>query len=166
MKISISKLSVFFVLFILGFTSCEETKDELEKEAEDTLYVKFINQSESEYTITGIQLLNMGVAGTHEEPDGDFGDNILEDQQVIVPGGYVFFTLDIPSLHYAYYRLTVDDGSGNQVFLHGQEGYAYSFDGTITHWGGDDRTVQVTVKWNDDYDYIYVQGWSDWVGID
>lgn len=147
---------------MFGFISCDDNNDS----EEDTLYVKFVNYSESEYTITGIQLLLMGEAGTYEEPNGAFGDNILDDGQVIAPGGNVFFTLDIPSLNYAYYRLTVNDGAGNQVFLHDQIDYQASYDGVIEHWGGDDRTVQVTIKWNNDFDYIYVQSWSNWVGID
>jgi hypothetical protein len=148
---------------MLGFISCDDDNKDSE---DDSLYVKFINDSDSEYTITGIQLLNMGVAGVEELPVGEFGDNILTDGQVIAPGEHLFFTLDIPNLNYAYYRLTVNDGAGNQVFLQDQVDYQASYDGVIEHWGGDDRTVQVTIKWNNEYDYIYVQSWSNWVGID
>lgn len=162
MKISITKLSLLLIFLSIGFISCE---DDSEKD-NDSLYVKFENSSESEYTITGIQLLLMGKAGNQDDPVGEFGDNILKDGKVIEPGGYEFFTLEIPNLQYAYYRLTVDDGAGNKILLHDQTGYENSFDGTITHWGGDDRTVKVAVKWNTMEDYIYIQSWSDWVGID
>ncbi len=74
--------------------------------------------------------------------------------------------MDIPNSNYAYYRLTVDNGSGRDVYLHDQLDYEKSFDGTITHWGGDDRTVELIIVWDEYYELINVTMWSDWVGID
>jgi len=148
---------------MFGFISCDnDSKDS----KDDTLYVKFINNSSSEYAITSIQIFNMGVAGTLDEPDGEFGDNILDNGITIAPGEYEFFYLEIPKSNYAYYRLGVDDGSGGEVLLHEQVDYTDTYEGTITHWGSDERTVSVTVKWYDSYDYIYVQSWSDFAGIE
>ena len=157
---------LFYLLFLVlplvtVFTGCEE-----EDEKEDTLYVKFMNMPESEFTITGISLLNMGEAGVQEEPDGEFGPNILKNGETIPPGGHRFFTLDIPNLHYAYYRLTVDNGSGTQIYLHDQVGYAASWDGPITHWGSDERQVEVTVGLDDDSGLIVVKGWAEWSWIE
>jgi hypothetical protein len=163
MKITLNKMVLIFAIFMFGFISCE---DDDKDSSDDTLYVKFENYNESEYTITGIQLLNMGVAGTYEEPVGEFGENVLTDGQIIAPGEHVFFTLDIPSSHYAYYRLTVDDGNGTQIVLHEQLDYTESYDGTITHWGGEDRTIQVTIKTDILTGLIWIQSWSDWVGIE
>lgn len=165
MKISLNKMALFLAILIFGLISCEG--DDKDKDSSDnSLYVKFENFVESEFTITGIRLLNMGEAGVNEEPIGEFGENILVNGQTIAPGEHAFFTLDIPSLHYAYYRLTIDNGTGAQVFLHDQVGYEESYDGTITHWGGDDRTVQVTIKTDPLTGLIWIQSWSDWVGID
>lgn len=160
---TVRPLAIILFLFV-ALVSCDELQDEMEEK--DTLYVKFENSSSSEYTITGIRLLVMGKAGQHDEPDGVFGPNILEAGTTIAPGTHQFFTLEIPNLYYAYYRLTVDDGTGNQVYLFDQEAYTNTWDGTITHWGGDDRTVSATIVWNDDANIITVSGWSDWVGID
>ncbi|NOQ27216.1 MAG: hypothetical protein GQ564_17785 [Bacteroidales bacterium] len=149
----------------MGFIGCEE-EDDVEDLKKDTLYVKFENDSSSEFTITGIQLLLMGVAGEMDEPDGEFGENILEDDATIVPGGHTFFTLDIPNLHYAYYRLTVNDGTGFQILLCSQTDNVNCYNGPITHWGSDERTVSVTVKRDQSSGSIWVQGWSDFAGID
>lgn len=159
-------LQSLLVLLVLtmGFIGCEE--DDVEDLKKDTLYVMFENNLESEYTITGIQLLLMGVAGDMDEPVGEFGENILEDGATIVPGGHTFFTLDIPNLHYAYYRLTVDNGDGDQILICNQTGNSNSYDGTITHWGSDERTVSVTIKTDQYSGLIWIQSWSDWAGID
>lgn len=159
-------LQSLFVLLVLtlGFISCD--KDDIEDLDKDTLYVKFENDSTSEFTITGIQLLLMGEAGEMNEPDGEFGENILEDGAIIVPDGHTFFTLDIPNSHYAYYRLTVDDGTGNQILLSSQTDNDNYYDGPITHWGSDERTVSVTIKRDQTSGLIWISGWSDWAGID
>jgi hypothetical protein len=151
-------------LMALSLISCDEESDDSENE---TLYVKFENEAGSEYTITGIRILVMGEAGGEiPEPTGEFSSNVLTTGETIAPGEHAFLTLNIPNLHYAVYRLTVDDGSGNEVYLYEQAGYTNSYDGTITHWGSDDRTVSATVVWNETAQYIYVQGYSDFAGID
>ena len=153
---------IIIILFLfVALVSCDEDEEN------DTLYVKFENSAESEYTITGIRLLYMGKDnGVYETPVGEFGPNILEEGATIAPGEYLFFTLDIPNLHYAYYKLTVDDGQGNNVELYNWVNDDTLYDGTITHWGGDDRTVSVTIVWNESIEQIVITGWSDWVGID
>lgn len=159
--------SLFFIIFLfVALVSCEEIKDEIENE-DDTLYVKFENDAGSEYTITSIRILLMGKAGdVIPIPDGEFSENILAQGQTIAPGAHVFLTLDIPNLDYALYRLTVDNGQGTQIYLFDQTGYEDLYDGTITHWGGDERTVFARVIWDESAQYIYVQAWGDNVGID
>ncbi|PLX16984.1 MAG: hypothetical protein C0599_14380 [Salinivirgaceae bacterium] len=154
---------LFIPFMVLSFISCEE-----ETENDDNkLYVKFENDAGSEYTITSIRIFQLGEAGEAvPETFGVFSENILDAGETIVPGGHVFLTLEIPRQNYAVYRLTVDDVSGNQVYLYEQAGYTNTYDGTITHWGSDDRTVSATVVWNETAQYIYVQGYSDFAGID
>lgn len=155
-------LIVFLLLPLFAvFVGCEE-----EEEKEDTLYVKFMNMPESEFTITGIRLLNMGEAGVQEDPIGEFGDNILKNGATIAPGEHKFFTLDIPNLHYAYYRLTVNNGEGVQVYLYDQEGYEASWDGPITHWGSDERQVEVTLGIDDLTGNVVVKSWAEWSWIE
>jgi hypothetical protein len=155
------RLLFLLATFSLIFISCEE-----EEEKEDTLYVKFINMPESEFTITGIRLLNMGDAGVQEEPVGEFSDNILKNGATIAPGEHKFFTLDIPTHHYAYYRLTVDNGNGTQIYLFDQEGYEASWDGPITHWASDVRQVEVTLGIDDITGNIVVKTWAEWSWIE
>ncbi len=155
----------FFIasILLIGMLSC----DEVEELKDETLYVKFENSASSEYTITSIRMLPMGKAGDAiPEPTGEFSSNILDPGQTIAPGAHVFMTLEIPNLHYAVYRVTVDDGTGSQVYLYDQPNYSSSYEGVITHWGGDDRTVSVTIVWDDYSNLIVATGWSDWVGID
>lgn len=159
MKKQFYKLTLLLIACLTLFSSCEEDEN-------NKLLVKFINDAESEYSIISIRLLQMGKAGDHETPVGEFGENIIENGKILTPGDYEMFELEIPNLHYAYYRLTVIDGQGNVIYLYDQENYEDLFDGTITHWGGDDRTVSATLKWDESLNIIFVQSWSDWVGID
>jgi len=159
----IQKLQILFAVMFLLFISCEESTNEEDK---DTLYVKFVNEPESEYAITGIRLLNMGEAGVLEEPVGEFGENILKDGDQIIPGDYKFFILDIPDSNYAYYRLTVDSGSGTHIYLYDQEGYESSWDGPITQWGSDERQVEVTVGLDSSSGLIVVKYWAEWAWIE
>ncbi|OFX88823.1 MAG: hypothetical protein A2W99_04980 [Bacteroidetes bacterium GWF2_33_16] len=161
MKKTLFRLFFLFAVFSFTFVSCED-----DEEKEDSLYVKFINMPESGFTITGIRLLNMGEAGVHEDPVGEFGDNILKNGATIVPGEHKFFTLNIPSLYYAYYRLTVYNGEGVQVYLYDQEGYEASWDGPITHWGSDERQVEVTLGIDDITGNIVVKSWAEWSWIE
>lgn len=162
MKKLVNTLLFILPIILITFVSCNDE----EEKTEDTLYVKFINQPESEYTITGIRLLYMGPAGVQEEPIGEFGGNILTNGARIAPGEHKFFTLDIPNSHYAYYRLTVDDGSGNQIYLFDQEGYEATWDGPITHWASDERQVEVTIGLDALSGLIVVKGWAEWAWIE
>lgn len=156
------------LLTIVSFSGCELMggDENPEENTEGQLYVKFENSSESEYTITSIQILDMGVAGTLEDPTGNFSANLLEEGKVIAPGSFIFLYMDIPNSHYAYCRLGVDDGTGNQIILTEQENYANLYEGTITHWGSDERTVTPTIVTNTYNTQIYVRGWAEWAGIE
>lgn len=166
----------FYSFFIIGlffsFTSCDglletDNADTQEPKTTASLYVKFINEEKSTETITAIELQPMGVAGTMDgEPLGDYGENILTDGLTLAPGEHTFFNLEIPNSHYSRYRLGIADEFNNTFMLHLQENYSNEYDGTITHWGGDDRTVTVTVVKDEMTGRIYVSGWGDWAGID
>lgn len=154
--------------FLVVFVACEEAEsvDEGEKEAtEEKLSVKFENHPSSPYAITGIYLLNMGVAGDLPEPTGEFGDNILVEGESIEPGAYKMFDLDIPNTHFAYCKLAIDKGDGVSVRLDDQEGYTNKYDGTITHWGSHERTVTATLTYIESSDRVIVW-WSEWAGIE
>ena len=156
--------SLFALLILaLGFICCEDDINDIDK---DTLYVKFENDSTSEFTITGIQLLNMGEAGELIEPNGEFGDNILPAGTRIEPNEHTFFTAEIPNLHYAYYRLTLDDGNGNQINICDPTENPSCYIGTITHWGSDERTVYVTIKRNPTTGLVWITYRGERNGID
>ncbi|MBN1406551.1 MAG: hypothetical protein JW956_02105 [Calditrichaceae bacterium] len=158
--------SIFILSLSYIFTGCDLGSDPDDKK--DELYVKFENSASSEYTITTIELMAMGEAGENViTPSGVWSDDILESGSSIAPGEHKFFTLDIPNRHYSQYRLGVDNGQGTEIMLHLQEEYTPDISApTITHWGGDDRTVIVTVGDSPYSDLIDVRSWSDWVGID
>lgn len=155
-------LILFFILIIVAGCSSLNNSEDSE---DDTLYVKFINSSASEYTITCIELQDMGKAGETATPSGTWSENIMKNDQKLAPGESDFFTLDIPSLHYSIYRLGVDKGDGTELMLYQQDNYQ-GLEPTITHWGSDERTVEVTVTYDEMSDQIQVNGWSDWAGID
>ena len=156
---------LFISSLTVSITGCDFGSDPDKK---DELYVKFGNNSNSEYTITSIELMAMGKAGEEtSSPSGVWSDNLLEEGQTIMPGEHRFFTLEIPNLHYSQYRLGVDNGQGAEIMLHLQEGYSAELSpATITHWGSDERTVGVSVVYNEESNLIVINGWSDWAGID
>ncbi len=160
-------LGAFAFVLLLSLTSCDLlTKSEDEDEEKPNLYVKFTNSSESEFTITTIELQQMGVAGEESTPSGVWSDNILTNGKRLAPGEYAYFNLEIENQHWCQYRLGADDGQGNEVMLHEQSG-DYGFDELpITHWGSDERTVLVTLKFNESTGNITVVQWSDFAGID
>ena len=157
-----SSLVAFLMLFAFSFSGCEKTPKE---EEEDGLYVKFMNETTSQYTITTIQIRPRGPVVEEQTPTNNWGQNLLTNGETIAPGDHVFFTLDIPSSHWSEYRLGVDDGNGNEIMLHTQENYS-SYELPITHWGGDTRTVSVTIVTDQYSGQIITSGYSDWVGID
>jgi len=160
------KLYVIFaiVIAIFSLSGCSESEDLIEDSTIEKLYVKFINSTDSEFTITTIELRARGKAGEITLPTEAWSSDILEANQSIAPGEFLFFNLEIPNLHYSDYRLGIDDGNGNEIFLHEQNNQTDGFP-TITHWGGDERTVSVTVKYDAGSGFYYIQGWSDFSGI-
>lgn len=153
-------LSLTIVLSLWGCSSPTDSEEE-------NLYVKFINDASSLYEITNIQLQAMGVSGDGVgTPSGIWSENILKDGKTIAPGNHEFFTLDIPNQHWSQYRLGVDDGKGNEIMLHLQEGYIGQWTPSITHWGSHERTVSVHIAYNQSVGFIYVSGYMDNAGID
>jgi len=120
-----SILHIFFItpmIFISG--SCDLGSDPDEDKPEE-LYVKFLNEVYSEYTITSIELMDMGKYDeATSSPSGVWSDNILTNGQNIAPGEHKFFNLEIPNLHYSQYRLGVDNGQGVEIMLYLQESYS------------------------------------------
>lgn len=158
------RLFSFLIVFILLFSGCSSVTNS-DSEKDDTLYVKFTNSSYSQYTITSIELQDMGKAGETATPSGTWSGNILKNGKKLAPGEFDFFTLDIPTLHFCIYRLGVDNGNGTELMLHLQDNYQ-GLEPTITHWGSDDRTVEVTVIHDQVSNQVVVNSWSEWAGID
>ena len=158
-------IALFMVLSISVFSACSLITDP-DDDKKDKLNVKFLNDSDSQYTITTIELQDMGVAGETSEPSGTWGSNILNSGERIAPSDSVYFNLDIPQSHWSAYRLGVDRGDGTEVMLHEQVNYESWTTPSITHWGSDDRTVSVTLVYDQSTQLIQWSGWSDFAGID
>lgn len=150
---------------ILSFSGCEDLFKDDEDE-ESSLYVKFENDSNSEFTITTIQTRERGEVGNTTEPTATWSENLLKNGATLAPGASFYFTLKIPSGEWAEYRLGVNNGQSVQVMLYDQPGYAGMTDLPITHWGSDERTVGVSIVYDEDTETIVVNGWSDWAGIE
>jgi hypothetical protein len=161
---------VIFLLFMISFSGCDELLNGgKEEDSHNTLYVKFHNDSSSLYTIYNIQLNPMGNAGEIEETVDStvWGDNILKSGEKIAPGEHKFFTLKIPNNEYSIYRLGVIDSNGDEIMIHEQSGYSVnSSRPTITHWGSDERTAYVVVKYLSSKKIIYISGYGDWAGVE
>ncbi len=165
------KIFQLLTLLIINliFISCNSILDSKDsKNDPETLSVKFTNSSSSKFTITDIQLMAMGKSGEAESsPSGEWSENILTDDKTIAPGEFELFDLEIPKLHWSQYRLGVIDENGNHIMLHEQEGYSNdSMMGSITYWGSDERSVNVTVVRNSSTGLISISGYGDWAGID
>ncbi|MCD6091459.1 MAG: hypothetical protein J7J72_08165 [Bacteroidales bacterium] len=156
------KLVFPFVILLFVLVACDKTTTD---PVADTLYVKFENASTSDYTITVIETRSRGISNGTDQPVGEWGSNLLNGGLTLAPGASTFFTLDIPNLHWSEYRIGVDNG-GTLVMVQENENAGVASGYPITHWGGDDRTVSITVRYDPNSDSIYVSGWSDWVGID
>ncbi|QKG79477.1 hypothetical protein [Tenuifilum thalassicum] len=157
------------VLVIVGFllplfSSCDSLVND--ETTNDSLYVKFINDSASLYTITTIEIRNRGAVDGSQEPIGTWSSNVLQAGQKLVPGESTYFTLKLPNGEWAEYRLGVDGGTGNEVMLYDQPNYNGFRDLPITHWGSDERTVSVAITYDETTNTISVTGWSDWSGIE
>ena len=152
------------VIAIFLMASCEINDDNDSKK--DSLYVKFINEQASQYTITTLQTRNRGAVDTQLEPTEPWGENILKNGQRIAPGEHIYFSLDLPDGHWAEYRLGVDNGNAVEVMLYDQPNYDGFTNLPITHWGSDKRTVSATIIYDNSNQTITVSGWSDMAGID
>lgn len=157
-------LLIGLVLISFSFNSCTKTTDE-DDPVVGNLHVKFINESASEYTITTIETRSRGLVSGTDQPIGAWGSNLLVGGLTLAPGASTFFDLPIPNLHWSEYRIGVDNG-GTTVMIEENANVGVDAGYPITHWGSDDRTVGITVKYNAAYDVIYVSGWSDWAGIE
>ena len=158
-------IALFMVLSISVFSACSLITDP-DDDKKDKLNVKFLNDSDSQYTITTIELQDMGVAGETSEPSGTWGSNILNSGERIAPGDSVYFNLDIPQSHWSAYRLGVDRGDGTEVMLDEQPEYVPWTNPSITHWGSDDRTVSVHIRYDQYSGLIVIGSWSDFAGIE
>ena len=90
----ISVLLFIIAASITTFPGCD-LLDPKEDDEPDMLYVKFINDAESDYTITTILLQEMGKAGETAQPSGEWSSNILTDGKTIAPGAHEFFNIFI-----------------------------------------------------------------------
>jgi len=153
-------LTLALLLFFTA-TGC----DAITSDDDTSFQVKFENSQYSEYSITSIQVQEMGHV-ENSQPSGTWSGNILPSGTSIAPGEYVFFELNIPNGHYDVYRIGVNDGTGNQLMLHEQTGAGNWSNPTITHWGADNRTCSATLKLNPSSGLIYISGWSDNAGIE
>lgn len=170
MKHNYSIRMIWTMLFavILTTTGCEKEKDDPQIPVTETLLVKFFNDSRSVVTITHISIKHMGAVQTPKRAEittvDEWSANLLTNGNRLAPGDFQLFTIDIPSGHYANYRLGIDKGDGTEIMLFDQPGVQDEYP-PITHWGGHDRTVSVTIYKNESSDTYYIAGWSDFTGI-
>lgn len=160
------KISRFFLKLVLITIVTIGCDDNEQTKTKDTLRVKFINSVESTYTITTLQVRNRGPVDQQIPPTEAWSSNLLKNGERIAPGSHIFFTLELPSGHWAEYRLGVDNGNGVEVMLYDQPSYDGLTNLPITHWATDDRTVSVTVTYDNYGQFITVSAWEDMAGID
>lgn len=162
-----SKL-LFLLLLAVLIISCDDDKPAAPSDDNaGKLYVKFINEAASEYDISVIQIRALGLVTEGENPTGDWSENLLRNGEVIKPGQYKYFYLDIPNRHWSKARIGVYSSQGSTIMLHEQSGFNVAFPVTnITHWGNDKRTVRAAVAYSSSEQMILVQSWSDWAGIE
>lgn len=164
------------VMISIIFASCDEitSDDDSKNDSSENLYVKFCNPSGSAYTITSIELKTRGAVNSTKSSvindtinlTSDWGNNILPSGVKLAPGKHIYFTLKLPSGHWAQYRVRVDDGKGNIVMLDYQGFSDNKKDLPITHWGGNDRTVKCYISYLNSESRIWIDGYSDWTGIE
>lgn len=150
---------------MMVLSQCDTITDSDEND-DESLYVKFMNDSLSQFTVTGIEMQDMGVAGESTEPVGSWSENILPDSAAVPPDGHVFLTLSIKNQHWVRYRVYVDDGNGNEILLQTDDDTSAISHPSITHWGSHQRTVSITIRYNAASESIYIFGWSDFAGIE
>lgn len=167
---------LYFLLLAISFLafSCDDDKNEPTNPDnnltgdKNRLYVKFVNNPESQYTITSLQYKNAGAVTAGLNPTGEWSDNLLKANQSLKPGEHAFFFVNIPRQYWAICRIGVYDTVAKQtVYINDQPGFDnYWIKPTITHWGGDERTVKVTLEFRTDENKIVPTFWGDWAGID
>jgi len=158
------KLTLLFIFILYFVIGCNETFTPTKNKTD--FYVKFKNLPSSWFTISSIEIQPMGKVGVDDKPQGDWSGNILKNGKRIAPGQHEFFYLDIPNLHSSGCRLAVIDSSGNEIFLHKQNNFTQDWVNSITHWGGDTRTVSAEIVRDKNSGLIRIQSWSDWTGIE
>ena len=157
---------VLFCLSLIFISSCDDDKKSpVDNNNNGNFYVKFVNESNSVATISYISIQSLGPVIEGHNPQGQWSSNFLKSGETIAPGQHKFFYLDIPNKHWYVCRLGVLDNNNNTFLLEEQEDYQENITPTITHWGGDTRTVGVTLNKNS-LGNIVIVGWSDWSGIE
>lgn len=164
----------FFILLSLLILSCDEKDDNttnpdvIEKGDQYRLYVKFVNMENSKYEITSIQYINAGLVMNGLNPEGAWSNNLLKNNQKLKAGAAAFFFVNVPRQYWALCRIGVYDSTAKRtIYINDQQGFSdYWIKPTITHWGGDERTVKVTLEYLRDEKIIAPTHWSDWVGIE
>ncbi|MFA5511526.1 MAG: hypothetical protein WC313_03665 [Candidatus Kapaibacterium sp.] len=151
------KLTTFICLMLILAYACDDSMTPVSK----PLTVRLINDSASKFSIFSIRMQNMGPADKAPVPIGDWSSNIIEGNRRIEPGKIETFVLSIPSGEWNFCRLGVIDSSGNEVYLHEQNGYQATGNYTITHWGSDSRRVHVFLDYDVQKKLIFVKSWSD-----
>jgi len=145
-------------IFLLVFSAC--TKDPVEP-IDNPLSVLFLNDANSEYTITTIEIRSRGLIGEEDQAIGEWESNVLSGGLTLDPGTSTLFSLNIPTSEWSEYRIGVDDGNGTTVMVRTDEVVGIQGALPISHWGSDDRTVSVVVKYDVANDVIYISSWSD-----
>lgn len=155
--------AIFLLILTLILFSCDSSTASGGDDG-GRLYVKFQNNESSTYSINTLIVQPMGRTNESTTPQGDWSNNVLPSGTILAPGEFVKFYLDIPNLDWSRYRLGVLGANGNTIMLHEQAGWNDT-DPSITHWGGDERTVTPTVKDSYNSNLIVITGWSEYAGM-
>jgi|YNPMSStandDraft_1061717.scaffolds.fasta_scaffold00016_63 hypothetical protein len=165
---------LLFIIIALLMIACDEDDDKPTNNPDDppkgdryNLYVKFINSQSSKYNITSLQYINLGPVTSGMNPQGDWSENLLKANQILKPGEHTFFFVKIPRQYWALCKIGVYDSlSQKTIIINDQPGFAdYWIKPTITHWGSDERTVEVSLEYSNYDKMIVPMYWSDVSGI-
>lgn len=165
-SITIIKKILLASALILIAVSCKDDDNPLTPENNSSLLVKFVNDTSSVKTITSLIVQPMGDAKDYSAtPAGDWSADIFDANEKLTPGSSKTFTLNIPNQHWSRYRVAIEQDDGSELWLHEQDGVDIG-NPSITHWGGDTRTVIISIAYFEQEDYYYIGSWSDFVGIE
>ena len=155
-----TKNLLFFgiIIFLFAFAACTKNAED---PIDDPLSVQFFNDANSDYSIKTVEIRSRGLIGEDNQEIGDWGGNLLTGGLVLDPESSTTFTLDIPTSEWSEYRIGVDDGNGNTVMALTDQVVGIQGSLPISHWGSDNRTVSVVVKYDAANDVIYISSWSD-----